>query len=69
MKQEKRAELREKRAQKMREIRQKKKDDRAATKAAILKDKQDRKAERKAAAEAKKFKVSIHGATLNRVPK
>ena len=41
----------------MRELRQKKKDDRAAVKAAILKEKADRKAARKAAAEAKKQKV------------
>ena len=57
LKQEKKAELREKRAQKMRELRQKKKDDRASAKAAILKEKADRKAARKAAAEAKRMKV------------
>ena len=43
----------------MRELRQKKKDDRAAAKAAIAKEKQDKKAARKAAAEAKRNKVSI----------
>ena len=41
----------------MRELRQKKKDDRAAAKAAIAKEKQDKKAARKAAAEAKRNKV------------
>ena len=41
----------------MRELRQKKKDDRMAAKAAILKEKADRKAARKAAAEAKRLKV------------
>ena len=59
MKQEKKAELREKRAQKMRELRQKKKDDRMAAKAAILKEKAERKAARKAATEAKRLKVFL----------
>ena len=61
MKQEKKAELREKRAQKMRELRQQKKDDRMAAKAAILKEKAERKAARKAATEAKRLKVSLNG--------
>ena len=59
MKKEKREELREKRALKMRELRQKKKDDRAAAKAAILKEKAEKKAARRAAAEAKRLKVRI----------
>ena len=41
----------------MREIRQKKKDERAAAKAAIAKEKQDKKSARKAAADAKRNKV------------
>ena len=45
----------------MRELRQKKKDDRAAAKAAILKEKAEKKAARKAAAEAKKLKVLVMG--------
>ena len=43
----------------MRELRQKKKDDRAAAKAAILKEKAEKKAARRAAAEAKRLKVRI----------
>ena len=43
----------------MRELRQKKKDDRAATKAAILREKAEKKAARKAASEAKKLKVHV----------
>ena len=45
----------------MRELRQKKKDDRAAAKAAILREKAEKKAARKAAAEAKKLKVLVMG--------
>ena len=43
----------------MRELRQKKKDDRMAAKAAILKEKAERKAARKAATEAKRLKVFL----------
>ena len=45
----------------MRELRQQKKDDRMAAKAAILKEKAERKAARKAATEAKRLKVSVNG--------
>ena len=45
----------------MRELRQQKKDDRMAAKAAILKEKAERKAARKAATEAKRLKVSSNG--------
>ena len=52
----------------MRELRQKKKDDRAATKAAIAKEKQDKKAARKAAAEAKKNKVRRNCSICSAMP-
>ena len=48
----------------MRELRQKKKDDRMAAKAAILKEKAERKAARKAATEAKRLKVSLERGKL-----